>query len=108
MPSIKFSHDWSKLECPPGSLFTTIRPYNDTNVDWNKARYYEDLEGKILDVEVNGTRKFKAELLQVFRGSGKSLSGPLLKYDTDGDSDWMERVSGYHNCLVLLFRRVAE
>lgn len=106
MPSIKFSHDWSKLECPEGSLFTTIRPYTSANPDSDKAAYYESLEGEILDIEVNGSVKFRAELLQVFRGSGKSLSGPFLRYDTDGDSQWMERVGGYHNCLVLLFRRV--
>lgn len=107
MPSIKFSHNWSKLNCPDGSLFTTIRPFNDANTDSNKAAYYESLEGEILEVKVDGVVKFKAELLQVFRGSGRSLSGPLLKYDTDGDAEWVNRVSNYQRCLVLLFRRVS-
>lgn len=106
MPSIKFSHEWGKLNCPEGSLFTTIRPYSDANLDSNKATYYQSLEGQVLDVEVNGVRKFKAELLQVFRGTGESISGPLLKYDTDGDAEWVHRLSNYRKVLILLFRRV--
>ena len=102
MPSIKFSHDWEKLDCPDGSLFTTIRRSYGS-----KGEYYRKLTGTILDVEVNGQKKFRAELLQVFRGTGDSLSGALLKYDTDGDGSWMDKISAMEEVIVLIFRKVA-
>lgn len=103
MPSIKFSHEWEKLNCPEGSLFTTIRR------SWgSKGEYYRKLEGTILDVEVNGEKRFKAELLQVFRGEGNQLSGPLLKYDCDSDQRWMNDISSMSEVLVLIFRRVSQ
>ena len=40
MPQIKFTHHWSKLDCPKGSLFTTIRSDHG-----NKAQYYMEQEG---------------------------------------------------------------
>ena len=100
MPQIKFSHHWSKLDCPKGSLFTTIR--SDKG---NKAEYYMNLEGQQLDVVENGKFLFKATLLQVFRGSGKDLSGSLLYYDTDGNGEWIDKLQQTYRVLVLLFRR---
>ncbi len=106
MPTIKFSHDWSKLNCAIGSLFTTIRPYPQPGVIGDKLDYYVSNEGKIFDVSVNDEHRGRAELLQVFRGPGTMISGAFIKYDTDGDQEWVRRISGYRQCLVLLFRRV--
>ena len=105
IPIIKFSHEWSKLDCAEGSLFTTIRSFDSSG---NKAAYYENLEGETFMVKVNGKYRFMAVLLQVFRGTGKDLSGPLLKYDTDGNADWIDRITGYPNVLVLVFRKVKQ
>ncbi len=101
MPSIKFSHEWDKLFCEVGSVFTTIRRSYGS-----KGEYYRNLTGTVLDVEVNGEKRFSAELLQVFRGKGSDLSGALLKYDTDGDGSWMDKISAMEEVLVLIFRRV--
>ena len=100
MPQIKFSHHWTKLDCPKGSLFTTIRSDHG-----NKAQYYMNLEGQSFEVVENGKVLFNATLLQVFRGSGKDLSGSLLYYDTDGNGEWIDKLQQTYRVLVLLFRR---
>lgn len=99
--TLKFSENWSKLSCPKGSLFTTIRPDHG-----NKAEYYMQNEGNIFDVQVQGEVRFQAKLLQVFRGSGKDLSGAFLNYDADGNSEWVTKLQDTYRVLVLLFQRV--
>ena len=102
-PKIKFSHHWKKLDCSSGSLFTTIRSENGRFP--SKAEYYKNQEGKTFDVMLNEEKLFQAELVQVFRGKSKDLSGRLLFYDTDGNVEWMEKLENLGQVLVLLFKR---
>lgn len=103
MPHIKFSHYWNKLTVAPGGLFTTIRRHTP-----EKAEYYKNLEGKVLDVLLNDKPLFRAKLLQVFVGDAKDLSGYFLSYDTDSSYEWMQKIDNYGKVLVLLFQRVKE
>jgi hypothetical protein len=63
-------------------------------------------EGQPFEVVENGKVLFNATLLQVFRGMGKDLSGSLLYYDTDGNSEWIDKLQQTYRVLVLLFQRV--
>ena len=101
---IEFVRDYKKLHCPTGGIFTTIRRDNDEN-----AERFEDKEGQVFQVKVEGKDVFKARLLLYSGPDGVRLPylpDAFLDYDTEGDIHELKARYGRGKVVLLIFKRI--
>ena len=103
---IEFAKDYKKLHCSIGGIFTTIRRDNDEN-----AERFEEHEGEIFQVKVEGKDAFKARLLlkspnEKFRLTDFSIA--FLEYDTDDHIEDLQERYGHDKVIMLIFQRMGD
>lgn len=101
--TIGFVREFDKLKVPVGGMFTTIRRSRPDDL-----KYYRSHTGDVFSITVNGVYHSKARLMAVLRGPANALPGPLLDYDTDGDIEWINKITRYDEVLVLLLLKCDE
>ena len=101
---IEFRRAYSKLRDP---VFTSLRKYNAENL----GRFF-DHQGQSFQVFIEGNFEFTAKLLQAVRVNSASLSTSLVKYDCDGDLEFMKFMKDFfsdsQDYVLLLFQRNGE
>lgn len=103
-PTVEFARDYKKLHCPIGGIFTTIRRDNDEN-----AERFEDREGQIFQIKIEGKDAFKARLLLYSGPDGirlPYLPDAFLDYDTDGYVHELIARYGRGKVVLLIFKRI--
>ena len=104
MNVIEFAKDYKKLHCKVGDIFTTIRRDNDEN-----AERFEDHEGEIFQVRVEGKDAFQAKLMLNSGPDGVRLPylpDAILEYDTDGDVENLKARYGRGKVVLLIFQKI--
>lgn len=98
---IEFRKAYSKLQDP---VFTSLRKYNAENL----GRFF-DHQGQAFQAFIEGNFEFTAKLLQAVRVNSASLSTSFVKYDCDGDLEFMKDFFlNSQDYVLLLFQRNGE
>ncbi len=105
---VNFSSYFTKLRVPNAFIFPTIRAQFSWNYGktLNKDEYY--IVGKTYKINIMEVHEFNGLLLnKIHYKQGKDIPDEFLRYDTDNNQEWIDKIKKYKETLLLLFEKKA-